>query len=172
MRATWKVLAVLVLGIAILALKSNAASGSGAEAFDKLKSLAGHWETDKTNAQKATLDLELTAGGTAMLEKFRLLENGQPVEMTTLYFLDGDQLKLTHYCVAGNQPTMKGLYAPETKTITFELASISNLKSPDDGHVYHAVMTFIDKDHFRATWKFRKEQKDAFTEDMTYVRAK
>jgi hypothetical protein len=92
--------------------------------------------------------------------------------MTTLYFLDGDQLKLTHYCVAGNQPTMKGLYAPETKTITFELASISNLKSPDDGHVYHAVMTFIDKDHFRATWKFRKEQKDAFTEDMTYVRAK
>jgi putative ABC transport system permease protein len=41
-----------------------------------------------------------------------------------------------------------------------------------DGHVYHAVMTFIDNDHFRATWKFRKEQKDAFTEDMTYVRAK
>ncbi len=76
MRATWKVLAVLVLGIAILVLKSNAASGGGAEAFDKLKSLAGHWETDKTNKQKATLDLELTAGGTAVREKFRLLENG------------------------------------------------------------------------------------------------
>ncbi len=46
--------------------------------------------------QKATLDLELTSRGTAMLEKFHMVENGKPVEMTTLYFLDGDQLKLTH----------------------------------------------------------------------------
>ena len=172
MRTTWKVPAVLVLSMAILMPRSNAAPGGGAEAFEKLKSLAGHWESVKTNTQKATLDMELTAGGTALIEKFRLLENGKPAEMTTLYFLDGDQLKLTHYCVAGNQPTMKGSYAPETKTITFDLVSVSNLKSPDDGHVYHAVVTFIDNDHLRATWKFRKDQKDAFTEDITYARAK
>ena len=172
MRATWKVLAVLALGIAILALKSNAASGSGTEAFEKLKSLAGHWETDKTNTQKATLDVELTAGGTAVLEKFHMVDNGKPVEMTTLYYLDGGEVKLTHYCMAGNQPTMKGSYAPETKTLTFELVSISNLKSADDGHMHHATYTFIDNDHFKTTWTFRKEQKDAFTEDVTYVRMK
>ena len=172
MKGLARILGVLVLSMGIMAVRSNAAPGGGAEAFEKLKSLVGHWETDKTNMQKATLDLELTSRGTAMLEKFHMLENGKPVEMTTLYFLDGDQLKLTHYCMASNQPTMTGSYAPETKTITFDLVSISNLKNPDDGHMHHAVYTFIDNDHFKTTWTFRKEQKDAFTEDATYVRTK
>jgi len=166
-----KFLIVLVLSMGIAAAP-NPAAGSGAEAFEKLKALVGHWETDKTNMNKATLDLELTSGGTAVLEKFRMVESGKPVEMTTLYYLDGDQVKLTHYCMAGNQPTMKGSYAPETKTIVFDLVSISNLKSADDGHMHHAVYTFIDNDHFKTTWTFQKQQKDSFTEDVTYVRTK
>src|SRR6266481_2234896 len=95
-----------------------------------------------------------------------------PVEMITLYYLDGDQIKLTHYCMAGNQPTMRGTYAPETKTLKFALESITNLKSADSGHMHHATYTFIDNDHFKTTWTFRKDQKDSFTEDVTYVRTK
>jgi len=140
MRGLAKILSVLVLSTGIMPIP-NRAAGSGAEAFEKLKSLVGHWETDKTNMHKATLDLELTSGGTAVLEKFHMVEGGKPVEMTTLYYLDGDRVKLTHYCMAGNQPTMRGTYVPETKTITFDLVSISNLKSTDDGHMHHAVYT-------------------------------
>src|SRR5260370_37831338 len=121
---------------------------------------------------KAALDVELQSGGTAVLEKFHMVENGKRVEMTTVYFLDGDQVKLTHYCMAGNQPTMKGSYAPETKTITFDFVGATNLKTADDGHMHHAVYTLIDNDHFKTPWTFRKEQKDAFTEDVTYVRKK
>jgi hypothetical protein len=172
MRNLAKILAVLVLCAGIIAVRTNAAPGGGTEAFEKLKGLVGHWETDKTNTNKATLDMELTSGGTAILEKVHMVENGKSVEMTTLYYLDGDQVKLTHYCMAGNQPTMRGTYAPETKTITFDLVSISNLKTADDGHMNHAVYTFIDNDHFKTTWTFRKDQKDAFTEDVTYVRAR
>ncbi|HYT20772.1 MAG TPA: hypothetical protein VEW05_11155 [Candidatus Polarisedimenticolia bacterium] len=171
MNSMTKILGVLVLSVGIMPIP-NSAAGNGAEAFEKLKSLVGHWETDKTNMNKATLDLELTSGGTAVLEKFHMVDNGKPVEMTTLYYLDGDQVKLTHYCMAGNQPTMKGSYAPESKTMTFHLVSISNLKTPNDGHMHHAAYTFIDNDHFKTTWTFRKEQKDAFTEDVTYVRTK
>ncbi len=171
MRNLAKVLTILVLSMGILSIP-NFAAGNGTDAFEKLKALVGHWETDKTNMNKATLDLELTSGGTAVLERFHMVENGKPVEMTTLYYLDGEQVKLTHYCMAGNQPTMKGSYAAETKTIAFDLVSISNLKSADDGHMHHAVYTFIDNDHFKTTWTFRKEQKDAFTEDVTYVRTK
>ena len=105
MRGLAKILSVLVLSTGIMPIPNRAAD-SGAEAFEKLKSLVGHWETDKTNMNKATLDLELTSGGTAVLEKFHMVEGGKPVEMTTLYYLDGDQVKLTHYCMAGNQPTM------------------------------------------------------------------
>jgi hypothetical protein len=172
MRTLARILGVLLLCMGIMTVSTNATPGGGAEAFEKLKALVGHWKTDKTNMNKATLDLELTSGGTAVLEKFRMVESGKPVEMTTLYFLDGDEVKLTHYCMAGNQPTMKGSYAPDTKTIAFDLVSISNLKSADDGHMHHAVYTFIDNHHFKTTWTFRKEQKDAFTEDVTYIRTK
>lgn len=167
-----KALGLVTLGIAVLSASTTAAPSGGAEAFEKLKSLVGHWETDKTNMNKATLDLELTSGGTAMLEKFHMVDEGKPVEMTTLYYLDSGDVKLTHYCMAGNQPTMRGTYSPETKTLTFELVSISNLKSADDGHMHHATYTFLDNDHFKTTWTFRKNQKDAFTEDLTYVRVK
>jgi len=140
MRNTGKVLAMLVFSMGIMP-SPNPAAGNGAEAFEKLKALVGHWETDKTNMNKATLDLELTSGGTAVLEKFHMVDNGKAVEMTTLYYLDGDQVKLTHYCMAGNQPTMSGSYAPDARTITFNLVSISNLKGPDDGHMLlHSVL--------------------------------
>jgi hypothetical protein len=172
MKTLLKAFGLLVLGIVITSVRTTAAPGDGPEAFEKLKSLVGHWETDKTNMNKATLDLELTSGGTAVLEKFHMVEDGKPVEMTTLYYLDAGNVKLTHYCMAGNQPTMRGTYAPETKTLTFELVSISNLKSANEGHMHHATYTFIDNDHFKTTWTFRKDQKDAFTEDVTYIRTK
>jgi len=172
MKTMTKALGLLTLGIAVLSVRTTAAPSSGAEAFEKLKSLVGHWEMDKTNMNKATLDLELTSGGTAVLEKIHMAEDGKPVEMTTLYYLDGSDVKLTHFCMAGNQPTMRGTYSPETKTLTFELVSISNLKSANEGHMHHATYTFIDSDHFKTTWTFRKDQKDAFTEDVTYIRTK
>jgi len=172
MKTMMKALGLVILGIAALSVRTTAAPGGGAEAFEKLKSLVGHWETGKANMNKASLDLELTSGGTAVLEKSHMVEDGKPVEMTTLYYLDGSDVKLTHYCMAGNQPTMRGTYSPETKTLTFELVSISNLKSADDGHMHHATYTFLDNDHFKTTWTFRKDQKDAFTEDVTYVRVK
>jgi len=147
----------------------SAAPGS-VEAFAQLKSLVGHWEEQKPSDYKATLDIELTAGGTTLLEKFHMLEQGKPVEMITMYYLDGGQLKLTHYCMAGNQPTMRATYAPETKTLTFDFENATNLKSPNDGHMHHAVYTVLDSDHFKTTWTFQKDQKDAFSEDVIYVR--
>jgi|SRR5215475_4590600 len=164
-------LAVLAFGT----FGANAAGsgGSAGEAFEKMKALVGDWETQTSNMQqKGTLHMELTAGGTALLEKFRMEDNGKPVEMITLYYVDGDKLKLTHYCMAGNQPTMAGAYDPEKKTIKFDFAGISNLKSPDSGHMHHALYTFLDNDHFKTNWTFRRDQKDSFTEDVTYVRVK
>ena len=174
MRERTKVLAARAATVLVLALAIGPARAgdNGTAAFEQLKSLAGHWETGKSNTEKATLDLELTAGGTAVIERAHVTNGGKEVEMITLYYLDAGQLKMTHYCMAGNQPTMHGNYAPDTKTLTFEFEGATNLKNPNDGHMHHAVYTFIDNDHFRTTWTFRKDQKDAFTEDVTYVRAK
>lgn len=172
MRTGTRVLAAVVTVVFAFAIGPARAGGNGSAAFERLKSLAGHWETETSNRDKATLDVELTSGGTAIIERSHVTEEGKSVEMITLYYLDGEQLKMTHYCMAGNQPTMRGLYVPDTKTLTFEFESATNLKSPNDGHMHHAVYTFIDNDHFKTAWTFRKDQKDAFTEDVTYVRAK
>lgn len=162
-----------VASAAVLAMTLGGVSqgaGNGAEAFEKMKSLAGHWEEQKAGANKATLDLELTSGGNVIRETLRTVENGKPEEMTTMYYLDGDQLKLTHYCTVGNQPTMRGTYAPEARTLTFDFVGATNMKSPNDGHMHHAVYTFVDNDHLKMLWTFQKDQKDAFSEEMTYVR--
>ena len=157
----------LVAGLAGLRLHAAPAATEG---FAQLKTLIGHWEEQKATNYKSTLDVELTAGGTALLEKFRMINEGKPVEMITLYYLDGGEIKLTHYCMTGNQPTMRGSYAPDSKTLTFDFESAGNLKSPNDGHMHHAVYKFIDNDHFQTLWTFRKDQKDTFTEDVTYAR--
>lgn len=165
-------LAVAILAAVTVATALARAGSSGAEAFEKMKALVGDWQTETTNMQKATLRVELSSGGTALLEKLHMEENGKPVEMITLYYVDGDKLKLTHYCMAGNQPTMAGTYDPQAKTIKFDFVSVTNLKSPDAGHMHHALYTFLDNDHFKTNWTFRKDQKDSFTEDVTYVRVK
>jgi len=176
MKKTAKLLALACALVGLAIPQASRAAGNGAAAFEQLKALAGHWEAEKgataPSTDKASVDIEVTSAGSAILEKLHVVENGQPVEMITLYYLDGDQLKLTHYCMAGNQPTMVGTYIPETKTVKFDFASITNLKSPDAGHMHHAVYTFIDNDHFKTTWTFRKDQKDAFSEEIIYVRTK
>jgi hypothetical protein len=165
-----RILIAVALMAGLAGLRQVVAAQGSAEAFAQLKTLVGHWEEQKASDNKSTLDIELTAGGTTLLEKFRMVEQGKPVEMITMYYLDGGLIKLTHYCMAGNQPTMRGSYTPETKTLTFDFEKATNLKSPNDGHMHHAIYKFIDNDHFQTTWTFQKDQKDLFTEDVIYAR--
>ena len=166
-----KLRSTMALAFVLLSFGPPAAFGAAnPEAFDRLKAMVGHWEAQKPGGEKATLDIELTAGGSALLERSAETIDGKPVQMTTVYYLDGGQVQLTHYCMAGNQPTMRGTYAPETKTLTFDFVGATNLKSPDDGHMHHAVYVFLDNDHIKQTWTFRKNQKDTFSEEAVYIR--
>lgn len=170
MKTAARILTIVALIAGLAGSRRVSAAPGSAEGFAQLKSLVGHWEEQKVSENKSTLDIELTAGGTTLLEKFHMVEQGKPVEMITMYYLDGGQIKLTHYCMAGNQPTMRGSYATESKTLTFDFENATNLKSANDGHMHHAVYKFIDNDHFQTTWTFEKDQKEAFTEDVVYVR--
>ena len=59
---------MLIAGTLVMAIfeATYAAGGSGVAAFEQLKALVGHWETDNSKTKTATLDLELTSGGTAV----------------------------------------------------------------------------------------------------------
>src|SRR5258707_15512566 len=92
----------ILIAVALLAglagSRQVAAAGGRAEAFAQLKKLGGHWGGQKTSEDKATLDIELTSGGTTLLEKFRMGGEGKPVGMINMYYVDGGQSKITHYC--------------------------------------------------------------------------
>jgi hypothetical protein len=170
MNSMMKILSLVVLTAVMMPAANPAAPGGGAEAFEKLKALVGHWEEQQPSAMKQVLDIQLTSGGSVVMERSSMIQDGASVEMITMYYLDGDQVKMTHYCEARNQPTMRGTYVAETKTLTFDFVGATSMKSPDDGHMHHAIYTFVDNDHVRQVWTFRKNQKDAFTEDTTFIR--
>jgi len=172
MKTLPKVAGLLVLGTGMIVTAAHGGQGSGAEAFEKLKALAGHWESTTSGPMKSTLDIEVTSNGSAVLERLHAQEKSGPINMVNLYYLDGDQLKLTHYCMVGNQPTLRGTYSPDAHTITFDFVSATNLKSPSDGHMHHAVYTLVDSDHLKMAWTFQRDQKDGPTEEVEYVRAR
>ena len=75
--------------------------------LEKMKKLVGTWlaadKDGKPTDQVASI-IKVTAGGSIVHET---LFPGQPQEMVSIYTVNGPDLIMTHYCVLGNQPTMK-----------------------------------------------------------------
>jgi hypothetical protein len=132
--------------------------------FDQIKALAGGWSGNTAHggeSQRVEVTYRLTAGGNAVLET---LFPGTEHEMVTLYYVDADQLQLTHYCVVGNQPHMlakPGAPAgPEGTTIAFEChGPAGNMASEDDAHMHMATLEILSNNHIRTTWQMFEKQK-------------
>jgi len=133
---------------------------SAAGGFDKLRALAGEWEgtvawTGKT-ASKVSAHYYVTGNGSAVVED---LSNG----MTSVYHLDGADLRVTHYCAAQNQPRLRATsFGTDNSDIRFSFVDITNLRSPSDGHVSALEIRFLESDHINITFQFTSNAKDAF----------
>ncbi|HUJ14623.1 MAG TPA: hypothetical protein VL284_12625 [Thermoanaerobaculia bacterium] len=98
-RAAAGVAAMLLL----VAVGARADAPSAADAFNRMKSLAGTWN-GKLGEMPFTVTYRVTGGGSTLVET---LFGGTPHEMVTMYTLDEGTLEATHYCAAGNQPTLR-----------------------------------------------------------------
>jgi hypothetical protein len=93
--------------------------------------------------------------------------------MITAYHLNGDKLELTHYCMAGNQPSMvAGKIDPAAGEIVFDFASVSNLTDPNGKYMHNATFKLADNDHFTSAWTLYENAKPKFTETSQYTRVK
>ena len=75
--------------------------------LDRLKKLAGTWvEADDKGQPTDTIVsvFKVTSNGSAVQET---IFPGSDHEMVTVYYIDGPDLVLTHYCALGNQPHLK-----------------------------------------------------------------
>ncbi len=127
--------------------------------LDMIKELAGSWvqaSEDGQPTEKIVSTFRVTAGGNAVVE---VLFPGDRNEMLTVYHQDGDDLFLTHYCAAQNQPRMRCLSTSEPDVLRFEFVDATNMHSADDLHMHSRTLRIIDAGHIESTWQsFNKGQ--------------
>jgi hypothetical protein len=76
--------------------------------------------------------------------------------MTSVYHLDGNDLRLTHFCGAQNQPRLKAKRIDlNRKAFDFDFVDITNLKSPDAPHVHGLEIRLLDPNHITVTFLFQ-----------------
>lgn len=144
-----------LLGVVFLAASLGAwAAGEvfdAHSAFEALKKLDGAWEGAATHGETQSVHVtyRVTGGGSAVVET---LFPGTPHEMVTVYYLDGDKLRLTHYCAAGNQPRMVFRKSGQAGEIQFAFDGATNMKSSDDMHMHEMLVRILAPDHVVSEW--------------------
>jgi hypothetical protein len=150
-------------------------------AFARIKTLVGTWKgtaADEHQTAKSkvgdqhngetTVTYKLTGAGSALVEtQFP----GSNHEMVSVYHLDGDDLRMTHYCAAGNQPRVKLDRANSTADeLIFVFDGGTNLNPEKDLHIHGVKITFEKDGHITSAWDGYSGGKKAST--MKFVMTK
>ena len=143
---------LMVQGVSAHDMATCKADPKAMACLEKLKTLEGTWQgkSMKVHGEVTTpkVTYALTSGGTAVEEK---LFPGTPGEMTTIYYAEGGQICMSHYCSSGNHPKMV-VKSQTDKSITFEMKGVDGISSADEKHMHGLTITWVDKDHIAQDW--------------------
>jgi hypothetical protein len=160
----------LFFGVALLAVLGWAGADDKPAKdprFEKLKTLVGEWvqvdKSGKPSAEVLTV-FKLTGGGSAIQET---IHPNTPMEMISLYHMDGADVVLTHYCMLGNQPKMKADAKSTDKEIVFAFAGGTNIKPEKDMYIHDGSIKWIDADTIEWSWQAYMDGKPADGHKMT-----
>ncbi len=142
--------------------------------FDKFKALKSVWEMQGGHDEhggppSGSVSYKVTAGGSAVMETFLA---GSEHEMITLYYVEGDAMALTHYCMLGNRPHMRAIPSKDPNKITLRCPEGEDRALEAEQHMHQATFTFLDADHFKSEWTLFKDGKPEGTHAATFVRKK
>ncbi len=120
------------------------------DVMDRFRAMDGVWTAtyDNPDFPPAETKYRTIAEGSVVVET---IFEGQPHEMITVIYLDGDQLRATHYCAMQNQPNL----IAETITpgvVEFATLDVTNIASPDAGYMGAARYEWVDNDHVTVRW--------------------
>jgi hypothetical protein len=147
-------LLIVILALVIAAPAWSAAPAAPV-AFATLTNLAGDWELQADGMKAQTVNLKVISAGSVLMETMA------HDNMVTMYHLDKDHVMLTHYCSAQNQPRLQAKVSDDGKVFTFDFLDVTNLSSPNAGHMRKMVLTVQDNDHFTEEWTYQQDGKDA-----------
>jgi hypothetical protein len=152
------VLALLSVLLLTGAGPADAPDAPGPRMFERLKTLAGEWDGTfewsggRTGSGNLRVTYSLTGGGSAVVET--LVMGGLPT-MTTVYHLDGNDLRMTHYCAARNQPRLRAVrFDDAQQSAEFTLVDVTGVGPKNPGHVQAFFVRLIDADRLNLRFTF------------------
>ena len=170
MLAFWLPLFLGLAGPVPDSIPSAASSEAPARAaFERFKALQGTWRGESTKGWVEDVTFRVIAGGSAVVETSFDAHPGET--MLTLFAMDGERLRLTHYCVAKNQPRLEAAtFEDEGRTVGFVFVDGGNLPSRERGHMDRAVFHFEDADHVTTRWTWHQDGTDRWMEEIRLTR--
>jgi hypothetical protein len=152
-----KSLRSLVSVAVIFAASTCLAQSNAQKVLDRFKSMVGTWEGKSPKGQTSEVTYRLMADGKAVMAESHMISEN----MTSMFYIDGERLLMTHFCPSGNQPRMAATISPDLKSVSFDFLDATNLPGPQAGHMHRAVYEFSDADHYTEAWTWKQEGKDA-----------
>ena len=134
------------------------------EDYERIKSLAGDWylvggerlgKVIEPNLEEPFLSYAITSAGHSVVEKLFV---DQPMQMTSVYYLDKGRLKMDHYCSLGNQPRMVAVSASAENEIAFQTVEVGNMADKDTLHMSSHSFEFNGPGEMTVHWGATKGQ--------------
>ena len=139
------------------------------EVLSRFRALDGEWMStvDSTEMPPMAATYRTIAQGSAVVET---VFADAPHEMISVFFLDGDRLRMTHYCAAQNQPHLVANEITEN-SVSFVVDHITNHRDPNAMYMGEATWFFMDENNIRIRWwSFENGQRgDPMTVNSTRV---
>jgi hypothetical protein len=158
-----RILRGLAAALVVLAAVSSWADSDAQKTLDRFKAMAGTWMGKGAHGETSQVTYQVIAGGTSVMADIKMGDEA----MTSLFYVDGGRLMMTHFCPSNNQPRMQASFSSDGKTVTFDFLDATNLASLQAGHMHKVVYVFTDREHYREDWTWKHEGKDShFQFDM------
>jgi hypothetical protein len=141
-------LGLLTCGMLLLTQAASTAIADSDAAFEAFKSLKGRWAIQSGGKTITTvMTYDVGSKDSIVTEQF-----GK--ELTVIY-RDGQDLRMTHFCNAGNQPRLTLKQSRSPGLYEFEMFDITNLRSPNEPHVQKIIYRVVDDKHLdlEIVWK-------------------
>lgn len=143
---------------------------TGSEELEKMKSLAGTWQSTTVMDGKEvpiTVVYETSSNGSIVVETSF---PGTPHEMVSVYYDVDGKLGMTHYCAVNNQPHFT-LKKSTGDRIDLDFAGGTNLNAEKDGHMHAVSFDLKDTDNMVQEWTYYEDGKEKQVSTFTFTRA-
>ena len=122
----------------------------------KLRRLAGTYkgmvmQSSVDSIVPARLIWEVVSGGQAVLERLKM---GETDEMVSVYYQEGDQMMMTHFCSSNTQPRLRTRAIPhDMKLMRFEFVDSTNILKANWMNISWLELQFPEPDAIVQVWQ-------------------